>query len=59
MVSGASEMDDGLSMNTTKVGYRSDIDVLRAVAVIAVMLYHFKIGIFLGGVRRGRYIFRH
>lgn len=36
-------------MNTTKVGYRSDIDVLRAVAVIAVMLYHFKIGFFFGG----------
>lgn len=36
-------------MHSTKVGYRPDIDGLRAIAVIAVILYHFKFGFVSGG----------
>ncbi|WP_411696644.1 acyltransferase family protein [Enterobacter pasteurii] len=34
---------------TKKAGYRPDIDGIRAVAVIAVILYHFQISSFKGG----------
>ena len=41
-----------MSDNKRRLTYLSDIDGLRAIAVLAVVLFHLKIAGFDGGLRR-------
>ena len=43
-------------MNSTKIKYRPEIDVLRALAVITVIFYHFEISLFGNDFFNGGYL---